>query len=163
MKRSFMILALITGSIGFSATAQVNVNVNIGNQPAWGPVGYERVDYYYMPDIDAYYYVPQRQFIYLEGRNWIFATGLPYRYRNYDLYRGYKVVVNEPRPYLRHKMYRQQYGHYRGIRGQHIIRDDHNERYRYRNNRGYEGRGNGHGNKHGGGHGNGKHHGKHGD
>jgi len=166
MKHSLIVLALITGSIGFSATAQVSVNVNIGNQPAWGPVGHGRADYYYLPDIDSYYYVPNRQFIYQEGRDWVFATGLPYRYRNYDLYRGYKVVVNEPRPYLRHKMYRQQYGHYRGIRGQRNNRDHYGERNDYRNNRGYEARGDdgyGRGNKHGRGHDKGKHHGKHGD
>ena len=31
-------------------------------------------DYYYLPDIDAYYYVPQRQFVYLQGRHWVFGS-----------------------------------------------------------------------------------------
>lgn len=64
------------------------------------------MDYYYLPDIQAYYYVPQRQFIYQEGGRWVFAASLPDRCRSYDLYRGYKVVVNEPRPYLRNDVYR---------------------------------------------------------
>jgi hypothetical protein len=92
----------------------VSVNFNVETQPAWGPVGYDNVNYYYMPDIEAYYYVPRRQFIYLDGGQWIFAASLPARYHNYDLYRGYKVVVNEPRPYLHHDVYRERYGHYKG-------------------------------------------------
>ncbi len=116
------------------ATAQVklNVNVNIGSQPAWGPVGYDRVEYYYMPDIDAYYYVPERRFVYLEGTRWIFAASLPARYRGFDLYTGYKVVINEPRPYLRGDVYRVKYAGYKGGRvpKQIIIRDSHDNRYK---------------------------------
>lgn len=41
-----------------NAKAQVSLNINIGSQPVWGPTGYDHVDYYYFPDIDAYYYVP---------------------------------------------------------------------------------------------------------
>ena len=47
------------------SSAQVRINVNIGAQPLWGPIGYQHVDYYYLPDIESYYYVPTRQFIYL--------------------------------------------------------------------------------------------------
>jgi hypothetical protein len=167
MKKYLLILALITGSMGFKATAQIHVNINIGAQPVWGPVGYDRADYYYMPDIDAYYDVPQRQFIYLEGPNWVFARTLPYRYRNYDLYHGYKVVVNEPRPYLHHDVYRERYSRFRGNRGQQIIRDSRDERYRGNRNDGDgyrrendEGNGRGRGEGH---HDNGKHKGHHKD
>jgi hypothetical protein len=80
--------------------AQVNVNVNIGAQPLWGPTGYDVVEYYYLPDLQMYYYVPSHRFVYLNGSNWVFARSLPARYRGYDLYSGYKVVINEPKPYL---------------------------------------------------------------
>jgi len=167
MKKILLILVLITGSICFKATAQVHVNVNIGVQPVWGPVGYDQADYYYMPDIDAYYNVPQRQFIYLEGGSWIFAANLPYRYHNYDLYRGYKVVMNEPRPWLHNEVYRQRYYQYRGNRNQPMIRDSRDERYweirehpqhgNWHQNEGHDnydngyhhGNGNGHDNGHG--------------
>ena len=43
-----------------------------------------------------------------------FCFILPERCHDYDLYRGYKVVVNEPRPYLHHEEYRSRYAHYRG-------------------------------------------------
>ncbi len=47
-----------------------------------------------MPDIEAYYNVSQHQFVYLDDGRWIFAAALPERCRDYDLYRGYKVVIN---------------------------------------------------------------------
>lgn len=75
--------------------AQVSVNVNIGTPPAWGPSGYAEMEYYYLPDIEAYYDVRASQFIYFGGGRWIRATRLPRQYRNYDLYGGYKVVLND--------------------------------------------------------------------
>jgi len=114
-KISLGLLFLLMVGLGNKAGAQVQigVNVNIGTQPQWGPTGYDHVEYYYMPDIDAYYYVPRRQFIYIDGGRWVFAASLPARCGSYDLYRGYKVVINDPQPYLRHDVYRERYGRYR--------------------------------------------------
>jgi hypothetical protein len=129
MKKAFFILSLlISGFVYETASAQLRININIGSQPVWGPVGYDHVDYYYMPDIDAYYYVPNRQYIYLEGNRWTFAYNLPARF-NYDIYSGYKVVVNEPQPYRHAEMYRTKYAGYRGNHGQQIIRDSREEKY----------------------------------
>jgi len=107
-----------------NAQVSVGINVNIGAQPAWGPVGYDHVDYYYMPDIDVYYNVPQRQYIYLDGGRWIYSAGLPMRCRNYDIYRGYKVVVNEPRPFMRNDFYREKYRNFRGNYGRQVVLRD---------------------------------------
>ena len=70
-----------------NASAQVNVGVkiNIGTQPEWGPTGYDHAEYYYMPDIDVFYYVLRHQYIYQQSGNWIFSTSLPSRYRSYDI------------------------------------------------------------------------------
>ncbi|MBI5539423.1 MAG: hypothetical protein HY951_05145 [Bacteroidia bacterium] len=73
--------------------AQVSVNVNIGSLPPWGPVGYPEVRYYYLPDVEAYYDVQSSIFIYYSQGVWIRRTYLPARYRGYDLYGGYKVVM----------------------------------------------------------------------
>lgn len=91
------------------AQVRFNINLNVGARPAWGLPGNYAGDYYYLPEIDSYYDIPSRQFIYNDGRSWIYASALPYMYRDYDLYRGYKVVVNEPRPYLRGDFYRDRY------------------------------------------------------
>lgn len=132
MKRIILLAVFFTtAGLVNHASSQVSVNINIGAQPVWGPVGYNHVDYYYMPDIDVYYNVPQRQYVYLAGNRWIYSSGLPARCGNYDIYRAYKVVINEPRPYLRGDFYRNQYRNYRGWNGrQEIIRDSRDDRYR---------------------------------
>ena len=104
---SFGLAALVASP----AKAQVSVNVNIGAQPAWGPAGYNHVDYYYLPEVETYYYVPTRTFIYMNGNRWVKTKHLPSRHRGYDLHRGRKVVINSPRPYLQHRNYRSQYGY----------------------------------------------------
>ncbi len=132
MKRLLSAFLLMTGLLlaGRQATAQVKVNINIGTQPLWGPVGYDEVEYYYLPDVEAYYYVPRRQFVYLSGGNWIFASSLPARYRTYDLYTGYKVVINEPRPYVHFTDHKVKYAKYKGAHGkQVIIRDSRDPKY----------------------------------
>lgn len=132
MKRLLSALLLVTGISLTSqqAAAQVSVNVNIGTQPLWGPVGYDVVEYYYLPDVEAYYYVPRRQFVYLSGGNWIFATSLPARYRTYDLYTGYKVVINDPRPYVHFTDHKVKYAKYKGARSkQVVIRDSRDPKY----------------------------------
>lgn len=111
MKKLLLIAAIGFASLAAApAKAQVSLSINIGSQPQWGPTGYNHVDYYYLPEVESYYYVPTRQFVYLSGNRWIHARNLPSRYRNYDLYRGRKVVINNsPRPWMRHDTYRTQY------------------------------------------------------
>lgn len=130
MKKQILLLAIaIVTATSYRTTAQVSVNINIGTQPVWGPVGYDYVEYYYIPDIDAYYDVARGRYIYMDRGRWVFVRSLPPRYRTYDLYTGYKVVVNEPRPWLHHDRYVRQYAGYRGRHGQPIIRDSRDERY----------------------------------
>jgi hypothetical protein len=112
------------------ASAQISISVNIGSQPEWGPTGYDHADYYYMPDIDTYYDVPAHQYVYLENNAWVRRASLPARYKNYNLYSGYKVVVNERNPWLRNNLYRSRYANYRGRAGQTIIRDSRDGKYR---------------------------------
>jgi hypothetical protein len=126
MKKLLLIAAI---GIGFLAAApvkaQVSLSVNIGLQPAWGPRGYDHVDYYYLPDVDAYYDVPSRNYVYIVGNSWVHRPYLPARYRGYDLYGGRKVVINSRNPWLRHNTYRTRYvtnyrrGGYDGYRGGH--------------------------------------------
>lgn len=156
-------LTVFTACFGYGASAQVDVHVNIGLQPAWGPAGYDYAEYYYIPDIDAYYDVSARQYVYFDNNVWVTRPYLPPQYRGYDLYRGYKVVINEPRPWMHHDRYRGQYAQYRGHYGQRIIRDDHRNARNYSHERSREwygghghwddhGRGRGH-EEHGNGHG----------
>ncbi|RFS23320.1 hypothetical protein DVR12_09890 [Chitinophaga silvatica] len=164
MKKTAFLLGFLL-LVGWSVNksfAQVNVSINIGSQPQWGPVGYDYAQYYYLPDIDAYYSIPQQQFIYLSGNRWIHARSLPSHYR-YDLDRGYKVVINEPNPWLRGDVYRTKYGKYKGWYGKQTIirysKDPKYQRYHHDNGRGNKnghyknGKGNGNGHGHGNGQG----------
>lgn len=131
MKKFLLAFALFAGvaSISNTAQAQVSVSFNIGSQPLWGPTGYDYAEYYYLPDIDAYYNVNTRQFIYENGGSWGYYNSLPYRYRNYDLYNGYKVVINDRDPWRRNNYYNRQYRSYRGHYGQSYIRNSNDNRY----------------------------------
>jgi hypothetical protein len=149
--KKIILVATLAVCGAFTATAQVRVNINIGTQPAWGPVGYDYVEYYYLPDADAYYDVNNRIFVYFDGRSWIHGRALPGRYGSIDLYHVHKVVINDRNPWINHKRYHQQYYSYRGRRDQVIIRDSREERYwqnpghpRYNDwRKGNSGRGNG--------------------
>lgn len=115
-------LKLIILAVGLffagSSQAQVSVNVNIGTPPMWGPVGYTDVQYYYLPDVYSYYDVHSSMFIYQSGGVWVHRTYLPSRYRNYDLYNGYKVVMTDyhgKQPYYNYSDYKVKYA--KGYRG----------------------------------------------
>lgn len=142
--------------------AQVSVNVNIGTPPAWGPAGYSAVDYYYLPDVEAYYDLRATQFIYFGGGKQIRSRNLPQRYRNYNLYNGYKVVLNDyhgSRPYSNFKTHKSKY--YKGYKGkpQKSIgsnRSSSNKTYKSNGHNGNDKHAN-KGGKGNNGHGNGKH------
>lgn len=128
MKKFILIAAILLSAGLYKAEAQVHVDINIGRQPVWGPVGYDYVDYYYLPDMDVYYDVPRGLFIYYDYGRWNFAASLPARYGRYDLYHTYKVVINQRDPWMRDDYYRD---HYRGYRGRYqpVIRDSRDDRY----------------------------------
>jgi len=112
MKTLKLILIGLIFSLSANIQAQVSVNVSIGSPPPWGPVGYTSVNYYYLPDVEAFYDVPSSMFIYNSGGVWVHRAHLPDRYRNYDLYNGYKVVMTDYRgnsPYSHFKEYRTKY------------------------------------------------------
>jgi hypothetical protein len=93
-------LLAIMLSMGYGALAQVKTDTNINLQPLWGPAGYTEADYYYLPDVECYYSVSSHQFIYLANGRWVYAAVLPVQFKNYDLYSGYKIVINSARPFL---------------------------------------------------------------
>ena len=130
MKKLILLLALCTFGLANESTfAQVTFRVNISSQPIWGPVGYDHVEYYYLPDIEAYYSVPRHRYYYMENGSWRSRANLPERYRNYDVYNSRKVVINESRPYLRHNEFKARYASSNEHASQVSIRDSHEPRY----------------------------------
>ena len=134
-KIKLLLFAIALFLLGSSrVNGQIGVSINLNLQPQWGPTDYDYVEYYYMPEYDLYYYAPQKQFIYKKGNSWVTVNTLPYQYRHVNLYNTYKVVINEPKPYMKHQYYADRY---RGYKGQHsqqtIIRDSNDPRYERRN------------------------------
>ncbi|MGQ7944256.1 hypothetical protein [Flavobacterium sp. WC2509] len=120
--------------LGASSTqAQVSVNVNIGTPPPvvvasprvvigtppeWGPVGYDNMEYYYLPDIQVYYDIRLSQYIYFGNGSWIRSSRLPAYCRGYNLYNGYKVVLTDYHgnaPYVYFNAHKVKY--YKGYKG----------------------------------------------
>jgi len=143
MKNLFFIasLFLITTT---GLEAQVSVNVNFGTPPVWAPADRVEVQFYYIPEIDVYYDVPEQQFIYISNRKWIRSAYLPSRCRNYNLRRGNIVYLTDYRgnsPYVYHKKHRARY--YRPVVRQtdvYVVHDDH-DRGEHKHNKKRKGHG----------------------
>ena len=140
MKQSkfiFLLYALVFTGITVSSincwgagTMDGSVGVNISDQPIWGPEGYDRADYYYIPDIDSYYSVSEHQYIYRDGSAWTHGAMLPSTYSGYDPYHSYKVVINnEDKPYQNHDTHQAKYAPLKGKKDQPVIRDSQNPKY----------------------------------
>lgn len=129
MKTLKLIAAGIILLASSSIHAQVSVNVNIGSAPTWAPAGYSEAEYYYLPDVEAYYDVRATQFIYFGNGSWIRSRSLPRQYRNYDLYSGRTVVLNDyhgSRPYNNFRNHKVKY--YRGYNGNRPVVYNNNRR-----------------------------------
>lgn len=141
---TFAAIAFVNTS---NAQVKVGININIGDQPEWGPAGYDYAEYYYMPDIETYYYVPQRQFVYFSGNRWVFSNALPPAYAGYNLYSGYKVVFKTHDAYKQFNNHRVKYVRYKNYNGgQVIIKNKHDNGNHYgQDKNGGNGRSKGHG------------------
>jgi hypothetical protein len=131
LKLSFFLLyAFIAVSIAVSSiNCAGSYEANISDQPIWGPTGYDRADFYFIPDIDCYYSVSEHEYIYKEGSGWSHGATLPSRYGSYDPYNSYKVVVNEKTPYQNHDVHQAKYAAYKGVKNQPVIRDSKDPKY----------------------------------
>lgn len=124
MKKYFYLSLVFIGLSFFqTSNAQVSVSVNIGSQPLWGPVGYDYARYYYLPEMDVYYDVNRRKYTYYHGNRWVTNSRLPSRYGHYDIYRTYKVVINESSPWHHHSHHRSSYRRHAHNHSQIVIRD----------------------------------------
>jgi hypothetical protein len=137
MKKLLIGAFLVFGSLALTQRSEAQVrfgfNINVGQQPPWRVPGYNYVEYYYLPEIDAYYNVPRRQYVYMNNGQWVFSSSLPYQYRNYDLYRANKIVVNRRNAYLNHDEDFRRYGsRYHRDRDRDHDRDRDRDHYRDR-------------------------------
>lgn len=128
--RYYFVLIITLCLLGISSTLNAQVNViNLESQPIWGPTGYDYVENYYLPDIEAYYNVPQHRYYYYNNGRWRNSSYLPLSLINHDYYNSYKVVVNEKEPWRNHKNYKEKYHSYKGRYDQQMIWASSDEKY----------------------------------
>lgn len=120
MKKIALVSAIALGSLFYNkANAQIlQIGLHLGGgRPAVEAsyttpvaVNYSNADdYYYLPDVDAYYSVPERVYYYNNGYNWVSAAALPGEYCNYDWRAARHYEVRAARPFLRADFYRERY------------------------------------------------------
>jgi hypothetical protein len=111
MKKIQLLFGLLVFTC-LTSQAQISVNVNLGTPPVWAPAERVESQYYYLPDINAYYDVPAERFIYARNGSWIRSASLPYQYRNYNLRGGNVVYLTDYRgnaPYKFYKSHKMKY------------------------------------------------------
>ena len=133
MKKLIMLSAIVmSGLVYTNANAQFGIRVgfHIGARPVYAPapvvreepvyqedqpVSYDD-DYYYLPDVGAYYSVAEQCYYYNDGDNWISAAYLPGEYRNYDWRSARHYEVRARRPFMHDEVYRSRYNGFAGRR-----------------------------------------------
>lgn len=115
MKTMKLVLLSTLIGLAMNSQAQVSVNINVGTPPVWAPNAPAGVHFYYLPDIEVYYDVPARNYIYLRNGRWIRSVSLPSVYRSYDLRHGRTIYLTDyrgDRPYYYFKTHKVKYkGH----------------------------------------------------
>ncbi|MCD7970753.1 MAG: hypothetical protein LUF87_10430 [Alistipes sp.] len=137
MKKLILLIVLaVAAALGSApqATAQVSIQINIGKQPAWGPAGFDYARWYYFPALNIYYDVDAGLFYVLSGNRWRSYRTLPRRYRTYDLYTTYKVVIHDDQPWRYNTRHVRDYAQFRNDRSQTPIRDSRDPRYEQHRN-----------------------------
>ena len=66
-------------------------------------------DYYYLPDVGAYYSVSEQCYYYFDGDSWVSAAFLPGEYRDYNWRTARRYEVRAQRPYMHDEIYRSRY------------------------------------------------------
>ena len=61
---------------------------------------------------------------------WVYSNGLPAKHRNYDVYNGYKVVINEPDAYKKHNEHKVKYSSYKSNHSQGNIKNSKDPKYK---------------------------------
>jgi hypothetical protein len=125
MKKIYLLSAVVLGSF-LSNKAQAQFSIHIGlnlparhvyvpaPQPVYDPIYNDDFDnsddYYYLPEVEAYYSIPLRCYFYMDGNRWTRAAYLPGAYRNYDWRTARRFEVRGRRPYMNHDVYRNKWG-----------------------------------------------------
>lgn len=101
---AFFTFTLINLNIGWAQFPIDKQEPNIKQQPVWGPIGYNYVSSYYLPEHNIYYIISTQQYAIKEGNQWKLYNALPSKFAKVDLYSTYKYVIQDGNiiPYVKH-------------------------------------------------------------
>jgi len=82
--------------------------------PEWAPLYIDGERYLYLPDIESYYDLATREFVFLYHGQWRYSRELPSWYDNFDLQNCFVIVLstNVYQPWLLHQYYLSHYPRY---------------------------------------------------
>jgi len=110
IKLTFILTTLFFIFVSNSTLAQVTININA--LPEWAPAEYiPESRYYYIPELDVYYDIPSKMYIYFHKNGWVRNKKLPKNYAKHNLKKCYKVSLFDvgPNPYVYHNSHRVKY------------------------------------------------------
>lgn len=116
LKKAGLIAALCVAAWGLpscNTPFMTTIGVQFTN-PSWAPPYYNGVRYYYLPDIETYYDLQDRNFVYLDNGQWRYSPSLPSVYGSYDLFNGFVIALNITlyQPWMHHQYYVSHYPRY---------------------------------------------------
>ena len=145
MKKLILMSAIVLGGLGIqTANAQlgIRINLNLGTRPVYVPAQQPEVvynDYYYLPEVEAYYSVGENCYYYQDGERWIAAAYLPGRYHDFNWRTARRFEIHSNRPFMNHNVYRGRFGGFANRNDYYARaypnRDRSNDRDRYNNDR----------------------------
>lgn len=125
MKKIALISAIAISGLLLNNKADAQIRIHLGLNFAPRPVVYAAPvqpadycepanydgdeDYYYLPEVDAYYSIPEQCYYYNDGGAWVSAAYLPGAYRNFDWRYARHYEVRAPRPFMHNDYYRSRY------------------------------------------------------
>jgi hypothetical protein len=112
---AFLILLSVSIFSGCSVLTYglLEMRINYEN-PQWAPPYYSGARYYYLPDLESYYDLSTREFIFLNDGQWCYSYNIPSLYAGYDLNNCFAIVldVNVFKPWMHHQYYLSHYPRY---------------------------------------------------
>ncbi len=98
MKKIQLIFLTTILLFAIKTTAQISVNISLGSRTTYNPpVHYyydDNVDYYFLPEIQAYFDNREGLYIYYSSNRWIRSARLPQKCGNYNVNNGVRIAVN---------------------------------------------------------------------
>jgi len=99
MRNLRLLLSAVVFMFAAGAQAQIETTktttTTTTTLPDWGVAGADNARYYYIPDIESYYDIRNKNFVYMKDGTWVKTAELPTVYKDVDLYDTYKVVLTD--------------------------------------------------------------------